>query len=144
MRYPLSFGTIEIITHNIAEVIVNEGVVMTLEIVQEYDNFLQQHFTQPFGLIINRINHYTYTFETKLHISSLENLKAGAIITYHVEGKKAINDILQLRSHDNLNAKFFDGMDLGRKKAINWLMQELPLFSNVTQAGLQEEQRNYS
>ena len=44
MKYTLSFGYINILADNIAEVIVDEGTVMTLEMCEEYDEFLIRVF----------------------------------------------------------------------------------------------------
>ena len=65
MKHKLSFGYITLLSENIAEVVVNRNVVMTLEMVDEYDYFLKCHFNGDFGLLINKINQYSYTFEAR-------------------------------------------------------------------------------
>lgn len=125
MKYMLSFGTMSIISDNIVEVIMDEGTVMTLEMCEEYDAFLIDHFHQDFGVLVNRVHNYTYTFEAKLHIASLENLKAIAVITYNKQGSDVTRDIVKQRAVDNWNIKEFSGLQMGRNKALNWLENEL-------------------
>ncbi|OUS23178.1 hypothetical protein A9Q98_16085 [Thalassotalea sp. 42_200_T64] len=125
MKYYLSFGGINIIGESIAEVIIEKGVVMTLEMCEEYDAFLLDHFLQPFGLLVNKLHNYSYTYEAKLHVASLENVKAIAVITYNQEAKKEIENIVKHRVQDNLNVKEFSGLQLGRDEGIKWLENEL-------------------
>ncbi len=125
MKYPLSFGYINILGDNIAEVIVDEGTVMTLEMCEEYDEFLIEYFTEPFAILVNKLHNYSYTFEAKLHIASLENLKAFAVVTYNKEGVEKTKDIAKIRASDGWNLKEFSGLQMGRKKAVKWLEKEL-------------------
>ena len=98
MTHQLSFGYIKIIADDIAEVIVNNGIEMTLEMLDEYDNFLNEHFkNNTFGLLINKINHYTYTYEAQLAIGSLENIGAIAVINYHPRSVKTTQSLLNKR-----------------------------------------------
>ena len=125
MRHKLSFGYITLLSENIAEVVVNRGVIMTLEEVDEYDYFLKCHFNGDFGLLINKINPYTYTFEAQLTIASLSGIKAIAIITYNQECDHVTSELVNTRKNDNWNIKKFSGLELGFQSGITWLEQEL-------------------
>lgn len=63
--HELSFAKIIILREDIAEVIVNEGVEMTVEMVDEYHNFLLSHLRAPFSLLVNKLNAYTYDFDAQ-------------------------------------------------------------------------------
>ncbi|WP_077337824.1 hypothetical protein [Pseudocolwellia agarivorans] len=125
MKKVLSFGFINILSENIAEIIINNNVVITLEMVDEYEQFLTEHFKGDFGLLINRVNHYSYTFEAKLTIGSLEGLKAMAVVYYNDISKKSTHSILTTREVDNFNLKMFSGLELGWQTGIDWLNKEL-------------------
>ena len=43
MEYTLSFAKINILTDNVAEVIVKQGIEISLEMAEEYNNFLTDH-----------------------------------------------------------------------------------------------------
>ena len=125
MMHRLSFGYITLLSENIAEVVVNQGVIMTLEEVDEYDYFLKCHFNGSFVLLINKINQYTYTFEAQLTIASLSGIKAMAIITYNQESDHITSKLANTRKNDNWNIKKFSGLELGFQSGITWLEQEL-------------------
>ncbi|MFD2725516.1 hypothetical protein [Hyunsoonleella rubra] len=61
-EYKLSFGTIIVLKDNLAEVIINEGVVMNEVMVDIYHDFLLSYLKAPFSLLINKKNSYSYTF----------------------------------------------------------------------------------
>lgn len=125
MKHELSFCTINILSDSIAEVIVNNDVEVSLEMVDEYEIFFAEHFSQPFGLLINKINHYHFAFEAKLSIGSDENLKAIAVIDYNQASQLITEDIAQTRKIDGWNLQSFSGLDLGWQSALEWLKKEL-------------------
>lgn len=125
MKYFLSFGCINVLSESIAEVLVDEGTIMTLEMCEEYDDFLLDHFTQPFALLINKIHNYSYTYEAKLHIASLQLLKAMAIVTYNKDGALQTQNLVKHREQDGWNLKEFSGLQMGRQKALVWLEEVL-------------------
>lgn len=121
MNIELSFGSINIISTHIAEVIINEGTVMTLEMCEEYDACLEEQFHHPFAILVNKLHNYTYTFEAKLHIASLENLIAIAVVTYNKHGTEQTQKVLDQRAADSWVLKEFCGLQMGRQKALVWL-----------------------
>jgi len=127
MTKRLSFAYVNIIEDNIAELIIDNNVIITLEMIEEYDNYLAQHFEGKFGLLINRINHYSYTFESKLTIGSVEGLCAMAVVYYSRMSKESTLSILNARVNDDFNLKLFSGLELGKQSGIDWLKHELKL-----------------
>ena len=81
--YELPFATINILREDIAEVIVNEGVEMNVDMVQQYHDFLLSHLTPPFALLINKIHSYSYDFRAQEKLATLEEIKAMAVVAYH-------------------------------------------------------------
>ncbi|MBU2924171.1 hypothetical protein Q4530_04985 [Colwellia sp. 1_MG-2023] len=129
MKYELSFCSINILNENIAEVIVNKSVEISIEMVEEYDEFLSTHFSSNFGLLINKINHYDYSFEAKLSIASHENLKVIAVINYSDESEALTQKMNDLRAVDRWNLKNFSGINLGWQDGFDWLTKELSMIS---------------
>ena len=76
-KYQLSFAKINVLTEHIAEVIVGQDVVISLEMSEEYDDFLTNIFSNNFtsgkvkynSRIFSSICRYckrvTYNFTTK-------------------------------------------------------------------------------
>jgi hypothetical protein len=129
MKHELSFCSINILNENIAEVIVNKSVEMSIEMVEEYDEFLSTHFSSDFGLLINKVNRYDYSFEAKLSIASHEKLKVIAVINYSDESEVLTQKIKKLRAVDSWNLKNFSGIDLGWQDGFDWLKKELSAVS---------------
>jgi len=125
MKYRLSFGNIKIINGNIAEITINKDIEMSLEMVEECEQFFTDHFVDWFGIIVNKINSYEYSYEAKLTIGTHEKLKAIAVVNYNDYGITQSKRIIKLRVMDNLNVKKFSGLNLGWQHALEWLTQEL-------------------
>lgn len=125
MSYNLSFGKINIINGNIAEVVINNNIEISLEMIEECEDFFSKHFSGNFGLLVNKINTYEYSFEAKLTIGLNDRLRAIAVVNYYDIGTKQTDKIIQLRKKDNLNLKIFSGLELGWQDGIEWLNKEL-------------------
>lgn len=80
--YTLSFATINIVREDIAEVIINEGIEMSLAMVHEYHDFLLSHLKSPFSLLINKQHAYTYEYEAQKILASLDEIKALSVVVY--------------------------------------------------------------
>ncbi|QBY04690.1 hypothetical protein E2K93_09935 [Thalassotalea sp. HSM 43] len=134
MKFQMSFGVINLLSDHLAEVIIDEGVVMSLEMCEEYDEFLLNMFDRPFGLLINKLNNYSYTFEAKLHIASLEFLKVMAVVHYNSEAQAQTQSVLDQRRQDNWHLKQFCGLQLGREQALQWLETEMSNIHDQNQS----------
>ena len=125
MNHTLSFANINILSDSVAEVIVNQGVEISLEMSEEYNDFLCEQFPNKFALLVNKVNQYDFSFEAKLSMASHENLKAIAVITYNNESKQSVEKLAAMRHLDGWNLKVFDGLNLGREDGLAWLQSEL-------------------
>ena len=125
MKHRLSFGYFTLLTENVVEVIIDEGIDLSLEMVEECDVFLKAHFFKDFGMLINLINKYTYSYEAQLTIGSHSGLKAIAYVYYSDESKRLVEKINVIRAHDNWNFCMFSGSELEWQHAVNWLQHEL-------------------
>jgi len=130
-KHRISFADINIISDSIAEVIIDEGVEVSIEMVEEYDNFLACIFNGNYGVLINKINNYSYSAEAQFIMGSSENIVAIAAVNYTEQGKKSSKAIADRRSIDQLNFRTYSGLNLGWQEAMDWLNQELA-NSNIT------------
>jgi len=76
--YKLSFGTIYVLQNNLAELIVNESVLMDKVMIKEFHDFLLNKFKGGFGLLVNIIHSYSYTFVAQKTIAKLDKIKSMA------------------------------------------------------------------
>ncbi len=124
-KYQLSFAKVNILSEHIAEVIVGQDVVISLEMSEGFDDFLTRFFSDNFALLINKINEYDFSFEAKLSVASHENLAAIAVVTYDNQSKASVGKIAAIRQRDGWNLKVFDGLNLGWQEGLDWLQGEL-------------------
>ena len=125
MKHRLSFADINLLNDDIVEVIIDAGVEFSLEMMDEYDQFLTKHFDHDFGVLVNRVHNYSYSYEVQLSIASHQNLKAIGVVNYSEQSKKSTEKIKKLRTVDGWNLKEFSGVDMGWQQALSWLQQEL-------------------
>ncbi|KGJ96291.1 hypothetical protein [Colwellia psychrerythraea] len=130
-KHRLSFADISIISDSIAEIIIDEGVEVSIEMVEEYDNFLACIFKGNYGVLINKINNYSYSLGAQFIMGSSENIVAIAAVNYSEQGKKSSKTVADRRSIDQLNVRTFSGLDLGWQDAVTWLNKEL-VKTNIT------------
>ncbi|MBU2870362.1 hypothetical protein [Colwellia sp. E2M01] len=127
--YRLSFAKVNYLTEQIIEIVIDEGIEITIEMHEEYEVFLAQHMRSNFAVLINRVNSYQYTFEAKLIVASQSTLCALAIVVYNDNDKKLVDELMEMRAIDELNAKVFSGLDLGWQEGFSWLQNEMKTFA---------------
>ncbi|WP_204346279.1 hypothetical protein [Psychroserpens algicola] len=115
----LPFGKIKILNPHIAEVIINEGVVMNSEDVDAYHDFLLSNLEAPFSLLVNKENSYTYTFDAQIKIAGLEEIQCMAVVLYNYNAEMATKILIDLNKGNNWNIKLFKDRD----EALNWLVR---------------------
>ncbi len=130
-KHRLSFADINIISDSIAEIIIDEGVKVSIEMVEEYDNFLACIFKGNYGVLINKVNNYSYSPEAQFIMGSSENIVAIAAVNYTEQGNASSKEIAGRRAIDQLNVMTFSGLNLGWQEAMSWLQHEIDI-TNVT------------
>jgi hypothetical protein len=125
MKHRLSFGFYNIFPNNVIEVTADEGIEMTLEMVEECHDFMNDNVEGDFALLINRIHNYTYTYEAQLSIASYEGLKALAFVCYSDKSLLVTKQLQESRSFDQWKYPVYSGLDLGWQEAYQWLDNEL-------------------
>lgn len=113
----LSFGEITIVNNNLAEVVVNEGVVFDEIMVDEYHDFLLTNMEAPFSLIINKKNSYTYTFEAQKIIANLKEIKAMAVVAGTSGSVMSTETLINVNGNYKWNIRLFNN----RESAVVWL-----------------------
>ncbi|AWB68756.1 hypothetical protein C2869_21190 [Saccharobesus litoralis] len=117
--YKISLGTLNALTHDIAEVIADEGIEIDLDMVHEYHQCLKQHFTSPCSVLVNKKNTYTYTFDAQLTIGTSEQIKSLAIVTYNHATEITAKNLANFPRTKSWDTQFFTD----RQSAIDWLIQ---------------------
>lgn len=115
--HELPFVKIIKLSNDIAEVIVNEGVEYTLEMVDQYHNWIADNMSDPCYILVNRLNSYSYTFEVQQKLGTLDQIRAIAFVTYTRTGKMAVEAMSRMPKTSHWNGRIFDN----REDALQWL-----------------------
>lgn len=134
MKHRLSFGYFTLLAENIVEVTIDDGIELSLEMIEECDVFFKAHIFGNFGMLINRVNEYTYSYEAQLSIGSYEGLKAIAFVYYSDKSRVNVEELNVVRAYDKWNSRTFSGLELEWQQAFQWLEHEL-LISSKQVAG---------
>lgn len=81
--YHLGFAKITILQHDIAEIVISEGVEINAAMVKEFHQALLTHLTPPFSLLMNKVHSYAYSFDAQIALSNLTDINALAVVTYN-------------------------------------------------------------
>ncbi len=117
----LSFCEVIPVSAEITETIVDENIEVDNNMIEEYHEWLAEHHDGNIGLLINKKNHYSYSFDAQLEIGMIDSIKAIAVIVPDASREIAANSILNMGIRKNISHQVF----YNRQKAIYWLEEEL-------------------
>lgn len=117
--YELPFGIINILQDDIAEVIIHDEVELNVEMVDELHEVLLSHLTEPFSLLVNKVNSYTYDFQAQLKLTNLEEVNAVAAVVYSNITKVSTETMIKLKKHEKPYIRTFEN----REEAFQWLLE---------------------
>ena len=118
--YELPFAKIIRLRDDIAEVIINEGIEINLDMVEQYHEFLLSHLHAPFSLLINNVNAYSLDFSSQGKLATLKEINAIAVVAYR-RSTEIATEVLASHPRDvDWNLKIFSSRD----NAVNWLLSE--------------------
>ena len=120
-NHRLSFCNINNIANNITEVKIDDDIVVDEPMVDEFHNWLAQHHNDKFGLLVNKTNHYTYTFEAQLKLGRIENMQAAAFFVKEHSSEVAIQAVMGIKKRRQMpNITFYN-----HQEAVDWLQDQL-------------------
>ncbi len=116
----LAFAEITLLQHDIAEVIIKDGIEIDLVMVKQYHDFLLRYLTSPFSLLINKVNSYTYTFEAQMELGTLAEINAMAVVSYSKASETTTQYLTTLPREIPWNLSMFPN----REEALSWLSEQ--------------------
>ncbi len=119
--HKLPFAKLIKLNDSMMEVIVNEGVEMDIRMVNQYHRWLLENLESPFGILVNKINQYTYTFEAQINLADLPEIKAMAVVSYSNISEQATKTLKKIPRKTEWNLQIFDN----REDALSWLEKEI-------------------
>lgn len=118
--HELPFAKIIILRDDIAEVMINEGVIMDMAMVEQYHDFLLSHLRAPFSLLINKINSYTYDFDAQEKLATLKEINVMAVVAYNRVTEITTQTLASYPRNVKWNLRVFSN----RNDALAWLLSE--------------------
>ncbi len=119
--HELSFGNVIILQKDLAEIIINDGIEVSLKQVIEADEFLVAHLKSPFSLLFNKKYHYSFEFNAQEKLGVVKGLNAVAIVCYSQVNStltKALSNVIN--NTEEWNMQDFTNRD----DALDWLASE--------------------
>jgi len=118
--HELPFAKIIILQDDLAEVLIDDGVVMNAEIVEQYHEFLLSRLRAPFALLVNKVNSYSYDFEAQEKLAALKQIHAMAVVAYNRITWISTESLASIPRDEKWNLEIFTD----RESALRWLLSE--------------------
>lgn len=118
--HELSFGNIILLREDIAEVVINHGVVMDMKIIEQYHEFLLSNLKAPFSLLINKLNAYTYSPDAQEKLATLKEINVMAVVSYNQITQTTTEMLVSVPRQEDWNLKIFHN----RSSALSWIESE--------------------
>lgn len=116
-EHRLSFSTAFKLADDLAEFINDEGVEITIEMVDEYHHWVRANLASPALILVNKRNAYSYTFEAQQYIGTAPEIRAIAFVTYNAVSTLTTRDLAEQPRPRPWRARIFDDREL----ALEWL-----------------------
>ncbi len=120
-EHRLSFCTIFRVEDRIDEIITDADVEITIEQVNELQDYFSKVHDGEYAALVNRKNPYTYTFEAQRALGKHPGLIAIAMVVQTDSAKGTAEYLLKPRSNMSSIASIFDSRD----EALAWLREKL-------------------
>jgi hypothetical protein len=117
----LSFADVKILEESVAEIIVDEGVEVSIPMVNELHAYLLANLKAPFATLVNKIHQYSYSGEAQFKLGDLPELVAIAVISYSPITHTTTGHLATLPRKNQWNLKMFSE----RSEALHWLRGKL-------------------
>ncbi len=116
-EYKLAFGTIIILEEQLAEVIIDEGVVIDEVVLDICHDFLLSYFKASFSILLNKKNSYSYTFEAQKILFNLKEVHRVAVLAATSGAYMSAETLIKMNESNHLNMQLFEK----REYALEWL-----------------------
>jgi len=118
--HELPFAKVIVLRDDIAEVMINDGVIMDIAMVEQYHDFLLTHLRAPFSLLVNKVNAYSYDFNAQEKLATLKEINAMAVVAYNRVTEITTEILASYPRNVKWNLRIFSNRD----DALAWLFTE--------------------
>jgi len=111
----LSFCEIRKLSDDIIEVIIDDGVEVGESEIREYHAFFDM-LAHPVGVLVNRANHYSFSFDAQSKVAMHKNMLAVAVLVLEPSMESMAAFDLSVMQY-----KFPVELFTSRSEALDWL-----------------------
>ncbi len=127
-EYKFDYCTVQFRNDRIAEFEINEGVNVDTGMVAELTQLTEKHLPGAIGILSNRINSYSLSFEAMSAVAQFENLAALAIVVHSTK----LRFLVEAQNHlisaiRKIPIKIFVDTDA----ALHWLQNAVQHTPNI-------------
>jgi len=109
------------LSDTITEVIADRNIEIDIDDVNTYHDWLSRHHDGDIAVLVNKKNHYSYTFDAQREINNLEEMKAIAYVIYDHATELALRGLLKIKSRRKI--PYYISYDYD--EALNWLKLQM-------------------
>ena len=113
----LSFCKIQIIDQNIVEVILNNGVEISGQMVDEFFTAIAGKMHDQISILLDKATHYSYNFDALLKLSESTKILNIGVVTYDELSRSSAIFMMERFNKSNKNVHLFET----REDALAWL-----------------------
>lgn len=125
MKHFLSCGYLNVVADNLIEIVVDKAAIIDVEQYYEFIEVINTSFNNSYGILLNRIHHFNFTPECIKLFANNDDVVAIASVRFFDAETPDILSLVTNTYAEEINFRFFEGLKLGRTKAITWLEHEL-------------------
>lgn len=118
--HKLSGGSISVLDKHTLEVVPNSDVEISVDMVEEFLGFIEQHMEGAVAMLLNKSTTYSYQFDALQKFSACNKIAYIAVVSYDDLSTKASAYLGRQFNKSGKNIKVFDARD----KALAWLRQK--------------------
>jgi hypothetical protein len=94
--FELDFCSIAILSENIVEIVINEGVEVSGAMVEQCFELLRATLRAPFCLLVDECNSHSYDFQAQTALGAIEDLLAVALVCDRAPMEMAACSLMRL------------------------------------------------
>lgn len=113
----LTFCSILIISPKIVEVILNEGVEVTGDMVDEFFQTIAENMDSEISVLLNKVTKYSYRFDALMKLSPSTKIRNIGVVTYDSLAASTSKFMMDRFNTSNKNVQLFSA----REDALAWL-----------------------
>jgi|AZII01.1.fsa_nt_gi hypothetical protein len=118
----LPFASLKCPTDNIIELIIDEGVEISVDMARALHEVIEQWVDdEPTGFVVHKLHSYSVSFEAQQIIGDLPGIAVSAVVAYNQFGEMTAQQIIAMSEMVESDIAIFPTLE----NAIFWLQKRL-------------------